>query len=129
MMGISGDRLLADLYGSADVAQRAGARSFLASGFYRQAVDALRKADTGPEARRLAAYAEGMCAYLDGDYPACTEALGRWIDQGPPADEAHLAPIACSALSRLGQLVGREGELPGAVAVADRIVAVFPVDA
>lgn len=137
--------LLADVHGSPEKGLECAGRSYLASGYYREAADALRAAlsragDPGVEA--LLHYAEGMQAYLERDYRSAVDELTRWIDgvelaaggpRGPssPADE-RLASLAWAAVSRIGQLVDEAGRAQiGAAAqsLAERIRPAAPPDA
>jgi hypothetical protein len=113
MFGVSPAALLAELYGDAATAWALAGRSFLASGFFEEAADALREAARlghgDREEARLLLFAEGMAAYLAGRYGAAVASLCRWLDAAPAAlgePEASLARQAAAALSRVGTLAG-----------------------
>lgn len=85
-------------------------RSLLESAYFVEATRTLREAARYPEAPRaeldqLLRYAEGMQAFLDGDYPASLSALEAWVDSGAHGVERDFARLAASALSRIGRLV------------------------
>lgn len=91
------------------------ARALLHSAYFTEATKTLREAsreDGAPRAEieQLMRYAEGMQAFLDGDYAGSIAALERWVDLEGPADGRRFARRAASALSRLGRLVENEGE-------------------
>jgi len=113
MFGTSSEALLAELYGGAGAAWSRAGHSFLASGFFVEAADALRHAaqlgDGAAEDARLLHFAEGMAAYLEGRYAQTVARLGEWFEAAPQAlgeSERALARQATSALSRVGTLVG-----------------------
>ena len=110
--------LLTALYGSPHAAHVIAARSYLASGFYREACHVLRGVD-GDDAVLLTHFAEGMTAYLEGRYPDCVSRLTDWLDGG--ATDAGFGRAASAALERIGQLIDDDGGLPEAKQLADRI--------
>jgi hypothetical protein len=86
------------------------ARSFLESAYFVEAGQTLKEAGrldpgVGAEVLGLLRYAEGMQAFLDGDYPTCLSALEAWADAGSAEAERDFARLAASALSRLERLV------------------------
>lgn len=97
------DPLLAEIHGDAATGYAVAARSYLASGYFDAARTALASAisrgsrDTALP--RLAAYAEGMEAYLVGNYAPAIAGLERWISLAPEPAEGPLAALAYSALS------------------------------
>ncbi len=113
------DRLLADIHGDAAAGYASAARSYLASGYFGPArgvlAEALTRAGEQLELRRLAAYAEGMDAYLAGHYGEAIEGLERWLALGPGRAEGTLADLAYAALSRVGALA----EGPAAAEIAE----------
>jgi hypothetical protein len=117
------DVVLEEIHGSpADAWARAG-RSYLESGFFAEARDALREACRGgggrPDLARLLAYAEGMHAYLERRYVDAVAHLGRWLDASPAPDETPLAGLAHSALESVGPLARRDGQRELADAAAE----------
>jgi len=113
MFGTSPAALLAELYGDGAAAWARAGRSFLASGFFSEAVAALREAArlgrSSSEDTRMLRFAEGMAAYLDGRYADTVARLGDWFDATPAtlgASEEALARQAAAALSRVGALAG-----------------------
>lgn len=112
------DDLFASIHGAAVTGYELAARSYLESGYFDEARHALAEAlARDPERAALhgaAAYAEGMSAWLRGDYESALDRLEAWA-AGPPApDEAAFRELALAAVSRLGQLV--EGERAAALA-------------
>lgn len=107
------EEVLASIHGSPAGGLEVVGRSYLASGYYREAAEHLERAlalDPGRAGvARAAHYAEGMQAYLERDYRAAIAALGRWLDAGPGADETPLASLAFAAVSRIEQLVDEPG--------------------
>jgi len=101
------DEILADIHGDASSAYATAARSYLVSGYYVEAEQAFAEARARggeqEDLQRLSAYAHGMGAYLAGDYGVSVDWLGRWIESAP-MDEAKLAGLAHSAISKIGQL-------------------------
>ena len=91
-----------------------GARALLESAYFVEAAAALREAGEDPNAPRaeleqLRLYAEGMQAFLVGDYTTSLATLETWADLGADDQERDFARMAASVLSRLGRLV-EEGE-------------------
>lgn len=108
VLGGDFDALLVLTYGAAADGYRTAGRSYLASGYYAQALSAFRAAmERGgdpAELDPLAAFAAGMQAYLERDYARSVEQLSIWAGaarQDPP-DAARLAH---AVVSRVGQLV------------------------
>jgi tetratricopeptide (TPR) repeat protein len=108
------DALLAEIYGSPAEGYRTAGRSYLMSGYYEAAIDALGAASEPGgdrlEFERLSAYARGMAAYLSRDYTESVEQLAKWaelLQDDPP----ELRRLAQDAVSRMGQLAeGAERE-------------------
>jgi len=103
------DALLAESHGDAAQGYAFAARAYLESGCFdraRRALDqALARAGERDDLRRLAAYADGMVAYLGGRYPEALERIEAWLAAGPPPSEAALAALAHAAVGRVPQLV------------------------
>jgi hypothetical protein len=122
------DSLLAELHGSAAAGYELAGRSLLDSGYYRDAARAFEAArahsDRSGPPSPLLAYAEGMQAFSERDYPTALEQLDVWLLGAQPASDAPLAALALSAISRVGQLVddaGRAEVGDAAAALAERI--------
>jgi hypothetical protein len=106
------DAFLAELHGDAAAGYALAAHSYLDSGYYASAEQALRDAiaRSGDPARYepLRAYALGMDAYLAGDYLTSVAQLTRWLEAGMPGSPG-LRALARAAVSRIGQLAaGRD---------------------
>jgi hypothetical protein len=120
------DRLLAEIHGSAAHGYATAARSYLASGYFAPARGVLLEAlarsaeeEEQEELRRLAAYAEGMDAYLEGRYRDAIAGLEGWLALRPGLGEGALADLAHAALSRVSSLAeGPDAEEIGAEASA-----------
>lgn len=112
------DPLLAKIHGCAAMGYQVAARSYLSSGYFGPAraalAEALSRAADDEALPGLAAYAEGMEAYLEGRYRDAIAGLERWLARSPGADEAPLADLAFAALSRVEALA----EGPDAAGVA-----------
>ena len=92
-----------------------GARALLDSAYFVEAAATLREASQQPEAplaelQQLELYADGMQAFLDGDYRSSIAALEAWADLGAHDDERDFARLAASVLGRLGRLVEDDDE-------------------
>jgi tetratricopeptide (TPR) repeat protein len=103
------DALFASIHGDAAAGYALAARSYLESGYFDEARRALAEAaarDPGrPSLRASAAYADGMSAWLRGDYEQALEDLERWAAEPAPPEDARFRELALAAVSRLGQLV------------------------
>ncbi|MEN8184494.1 MAG: hypothetical protein ABFS46_18365 [Myxococcota bacterium] len=125
------DSLLADLYGSARAGFQLAARSYLRSGYFREAEQALVQARAhggeDPELAGLACFARGMSAFLDGAYPQALEGLEGWLATDPAAEETSYASLAFAAVSRIPQLVADDASLAeAATGLASRIQTLLP---
>jgi hypothetical protein len=90
-------------------------RSLLESAYFVEAMRTLREAAGQPEAPlgeidQLMRYAEGMQAFLDGDYRTSLSALEAWADLAGHEAQPDFARLASSALSRLERLVEEDDE-------------------
>jgi hypothetical protein len=101
--------------------------SYLESGHFVEAerafLEAERRGGDAAELGRQAAYARGMRAYLEGNYPESVAQLAIWASRATPA-ESFLAGLAQAALSKLDRLVqGRErsATLGTAAALVERL--------
>jgi hypothetical protein len=95
-------------------------RSQLESAYFVEASQTLREASRRAgsgcqEIDLLMLYADGMQAFLDGDYQACLSSLDAWLEGGASTQEQEFARLAASALSRLDRLV-EDDEDGGALA-------------
>lgn len=121
------DALLVNLYGSAPKGYELAGRSLLGSGYYREAAAAFEAARAGVDggaASPLLAYAEGMQAFSERDYPTAIAQLDLWLQSGESGEDPSLAALALTAISRVGQLVDDAGRAElgdAAAALADRI--------
>ncbi len=107
VFGRTQDEVLAEVLGDPSRAWRDAARSYLESGFFAEAREALREArrrGDAPGLARLEHYAEGMGAYLEQRWAETVESLGHWLDAGPDAGEARFVDLAGAALTKLGEL-------------------------
>jgi hypothetical protein len=121
------DTLLAEIEGAAATGFEVAGRSYLDSGFYRDAERAFEAAiERGERAEdfdRLPQYARGMAAYLAGDYLECVAQLDEWFD-GRGENEADLTDIARVAVSKIDQLAegeDRERVTAAAAALVERL--------
>ncbi len=103
------DALFASIHGDAGGGYALAARSYLESGFFgaarRALAEAIAREPESSELHASAAYAEGMDAWLRGDYEDALEHLARWTGGPPIADDAAFRALALAAVSRLEQLV------------------------
>jgi hypothetical protein len=120
-------QLLTEIFGSLAAGHERGARSYLSSGYFREAAEAFAAAlaagGGGAEPSALRDYAEGMQAFEERDYGRAIERLRRWLEAAASHD-AKLAEIAFTALVRVAPLVdgARAPALRGAAAeLAERI--------
>ena len=109
--------LLAEMYGDLAMGLVEAARALLHSAYFVEASKVLREAARAaggarPEIDQLERYAEGMQAFLDGDYANSLASLEAWVDLGGPADGRLFARRAAAAIARLGRLV--ENDAAGA---------------
>ena len=121
---VSFDALLAEIYDSPAEGYRTAGRSYLMSGYYEAAIDALGAASERggdrAESTRLSAYARGMAAYLARAYAESVEHLATWAESSQD-DPPELLRLAQDAVSRVGQLA--EGtERAGIAAAADALL-------
>ncbi len=110
--GFSG--LLEAMHGDSVTGLIEGARALLESAYFMEAAATLREAGQGSaaplaELRQLELYANGMQAFLDGDYDASLQNLEAWADLGAHELERDFARLAATTLSRLDRLVEDDG--------------------
>jgi len=107
VFGSTLDALLGEIEGSTRAGLELAGRSYLESGFYREAESTLAAAiECGGETadlERLIRYARGMAAYLAGNFTECVSRLAEWFD-GDSVSEGRLLDIARAALSKIDQL-------------------------
>jgi len=107
--------LLAEMYGDVASGLVEAARALLHSAYFVEASKVLREAAREANAPRaeidqLGRYAEGMQAFLDGDYLSSIAALEAWADLGGPLEVRRFARRAASALSRVDRLVDNDAD-------------------
>ncbi len=122
------DDLLAEMYGDVASGLVEAARALLHSAYFVEATKVLREAAREAKAPRaeidqLERYAEGMQAFLDGDYASSIAALEAWADLGGPVEVRRFARRAASALSRVGRLVDNDAEGAAIVDAAKQLQA------
>jgi hypothetical protein len=118
--------LLEAMHGDAVTGLIEGARALLESAYFVDAAGVLQEArrDELPldaEIEQLGLYADGMQAFLDGDYATSLTNLEAWADRD--ADEPDFKRLAAAALSRLGHLVKEEPNAREIGQRADRLQA------
>jgi hypothetical protein len=134
VLGRSADSLFAELYGDAAAAWSCAGRSLLASGFFVEAVAALREASLrgrrDGEDARLLAYAQGMSAYLEGRYGEVVTGLLAWLEASPSPPAAAERPLAQQAAAALARVVALAGsgsrEAAAAARALERLRALDP---
>lgn len=101
------DGLLAEIHGSAGAGYVAAARSWLESGWFREALGAIESAcahGAEPERmERLRAYASAMEQCVQGRYGAAIDGLAAWLELGPPAIEEPFLGHARAAVQRIAE--------------------------
>jgi hypothetical protein len=119
------EQVFDEIEGSAEGGYETAGKSYLASGFYRDAEKTLALAiEAGgdrAELELLSHYARGMAAYLDAEYGACVAQIADWLDAG--AVDAELLADARRALATIDQLAAgddRDEVTAGAAALLDR---------
>jgi hypothetical protein len=126
------DEVFAEIEGSAAVGYEFAGRSYLASGFYREAEKAFvlaieRGGGTG-ELEGLVRFARGMGAYLDREYELCLTQIGASLDGGEGVDDS-LLDIARRAVASIDQLVDAEGRERISAAAAALLERIAPANA
>jgi hypothetical protein len=104
--------LLEDIHGDGSTGYAVAGGSYLVSGHYEAAEqalsDALERGGDPREIAQLSAYARGMSAFLAGDYPEGLARLSQWVEGGSPGGRP-LRDLVCTALKSLGRLVEGQG--------------------
>lgn len=128
------DALLAEIHGAACEGFMLAARSYLDSAYFVEARSVLDEVESRApghaDASRLRSYADGMQAFLAGDYERSIAELARWIDAGPKPGERSHALLAQAAISRVGDLLRGAEHRPivkAAESLAERIKSATPV--
>ncbi len=105
------DEVFAEIEGSAAAGYEFAGRSYLGSGFYREAEKtfllAIERGGGTGELEALARFARGMGAYLDREYEVCLTQIGASLDGGEGIGD-RLLDIARRAVSSIDQLVDAE---------------------
>jgi len=118
--------LLEAMHGSPVAGLIEAARSLVGSAYFVEAIRTLREAARHPEAPRveidqLTLYAEGMQAFLDGDYPSSLSMLEAWVDLDAQDLERDAARLAAAALSRIERLLEEDSDRETLAATAKQI--------
>ena len=115
-------QILETVYGSEAAGWELAGRSYVGSGYFEEAGEALREALERGGCRAqlspLSDYAAGMAAYMRGEYASSVESVARWA-AADVARETQLGHQACAALSRRDRL----SEDPELVEAAASVVA------
>lgn len=118
------DAVFGELFGDAASAWAEAGRSYVVSGYFaegRKALEgAVSRGSDGEEIDAWIAYADGMAAYMRGDYAASVAQLGQWAGRRN-GEDLPLVVQASAALSRLRSLVDA-AESQALVREADEIV-------
>ena len=120
------EALLARIHGSAEAGYLAAGHSYLGSAHFGHALAVFDLASDDAEAARLRCYAEGMRAYLLGDYAASFDRLEDWLDAAPGGLEAPYLSLAHAAVSRFEPLVPDEVLVGRAGVLASRLEQLVP---
>ncbi len=122
VLGETIDSLFASIHGDAGAGYALAARSYLESGYFdsarRALAEAIARDPDSPELHASSAYAEGMDAWLRGDYEEALRHLERWTSGPAISNDAAFRTLALSAISRLEQLV--EGDRREALVASAR---------
>ena len=107
VLGDELDDVLASIHGTAVLGYARAARSYLESGFFAPARRALAEALARDPGRAdllpLAAYAEGMDRYVEGEHRAAVTCLTEWVDAESAAAEPGLSNLAYAAVCGIAQ--------------------------
>jgi hypothetical protein len=105
------EHLLKHIHGDVSTGYVVAGRSYLTSGHYESAQRAFKDALEGGshpgEISQLSAYAQGMSAYLNGNYSESLARLSEWVEGGSPGDSL-LRELVRTALTSLERLVDGE---------------------
>ena len=118
--------LLEAMHGDVTTGLLEAAHGLLDSAYFVEAGRALREAEQVarsplPDVTQLRHYAEGMQAFLEGDYAVSLAALEAWVDLRGHEGERVLARRAAAALGRVGRLVENDAEGAATVDAAKQL--------
>jgi hypothetical protein len=123
------DSVYCEVEGSAAAGYELVGRSYLESGFYREAekafVLATERGGGAGELESLTRFARGMAAYLDREYEVCLGEIGASLD-GSEGVRDPLLDIARRAVSSIAQLVDAERRERIAAAAAGLLERIGP---
>ena len=119
--------LFVTMHGSVANGLVVAAHALIDSAYFAEGRIALREvarkaSPSRPEVDQLDRYAEGMQAFLIGDYDESLAALEAWADLGGADAEPAFARRAAAALDRLGRLVDANGTGTQLLDTAKRLV-------
>ena len=127
------DTFFAGVHGHAARGYELVARSYLESGFFDEALEALREALARDPSRAALrhdeAYAEGMSAYTRGCYEQALDRLEDWAREDFGVADTDFAELARVALERLPDLLPDPSSAPigrRATALAEKLAAATP---
>jgi hypothetical protein len=107
VLGDELDDVLASIHGTAVLGYARAARSYLESGFFAPArrvlAEALARDPGRADLLPLAAYAEGMDRYVEGEHRAAVTCLTEWVDAESAAEEPGLSDLAYAAVCGIAQ--------------------------
>jgi hypothetical protein len=124
------ERLFEHIHGDASTGYVVAGRSYLVSGHYEAAQRAFSDVEGGgslSEIPQLSAYAQGMSAYLNGNYSESLGRLSEWVEGGSPGDPL-LRELVCTALKSLERLVVGEEREAMLAAAAKMVEKIGPAD-
>lgn len=118
--------LLVAMHGNFATGLVEAARALVESAHFVEAEKTLREAarqspSSLAEINQLMRYAEGMQAFLEGDYTRSIAALDSWVDLRAHEHESEFARRAASALGRVGRLVDNDTTGTAIVAAAKQL--------
>jgi hypothetical protein len=121
------DDVFAEIEGSAAAGHETVGRSYLASGFYREAAKAftlaIERGEATTELEGMARFARGMGAYLDREYAVCVTQIDASLESADAIGDS-LLDVARRAVASIDQLVDaedRERIAPASAALLERI--------
>lgn len=124
------DGVLAEVHGSAFAGYEAAARSWLESGWFREAIatlEAARHRGANPQVMdRLGIYAAAMEQCVQGRYAAAITGLAAWVDADPAAADRPYVAQARAALQRIAEASATAPEGPAATRLGRRLAALLP---
>ncbi len=111
-----------ELYGSAAAGWAQAAHSYLDSGYFDEAREALTRAGEVPGRDALLAYIGAMGAYVEGRHDESLTSLGRWLDASPEPVSGSLRTLARTAAQRMAARESQDGN-PGLARAAEDLCA------